>query len=119
MSNEESPTLQTILDALEDPDCRDILCKTAEPMTANELLDMCNIPRSTLYRKLNLLSTASLVREKHKVDSQGGRITKYEKDFDDITITMDKDRFSVTIERPPRNPDEHLANIWSRMGDEL
>jgi hypothetical protein len=35
-------------------------------------------------------------------------------------ISMNEDDgFSVTVKRPPRNADERLADIWSKMGDEL
>ncbi|MFC6838336.1 MULTISPECIES: winged helix-turn-helix domain-containing protein [Halobacteriales] len=118
--SEDSPSLQAILVALDDADCRAILRKTAEPMTATELIDACDIPQSTLYRKLELLSQASLVREQDTINPGGGRTTQYERDFDDVTISMDEeDNLSVTVERPPRNADERLADIWSKMGDEL
>ena len=118
--SEDTPSLQDVLVALDDADCRAILRETAEPMTANELIDACDIPKSTLYRKLDRLSTASLVREQDTINPEGGRITLYERDFDDVTISMDEDDdFSVTVERPPRKADERLADIWSKMGDEL
>ncbi|RBI59780.1 ArsR family transcriptional regulator [halophilic archaeon] len=119
-SSEDSPSLQTVLDALDDADCRAILHEIAEPMTATELIEICDIPKSTLYRKLELLSDASLVREQDTINPGGGRTTKYERDFDDVTISMDEDdTLSVTVERPPRNADERLADIWSKMSDEL
>lgn len=119
-SSEDSPSLQDVLDALDDAACRAILRETTEPMTANELIDTCDIPQSTLYRKLDLLSEASLVREEETITPGGGRTTQYERDFEDVMISMNSDdNFSVTVERPPRKPDERLENIWSKMGDEL
>ncbi|WP_254538826.1 winged helix-turn-helix domain-containing protein [Halomarina litorea] len=119
-SSTDSPSLQEVLDALDDADCRAILRHTAEPMTATELIDACDIPQSTLYRKLDLLRTASLVHEQDAIKPNGGRVTRYERDFDDVTISMeDDDTFSVAVERPPRGADERLADIWSKMGDEL
>lgn len=119
-SSEDSPSLQTVLDALNDADCRAILREIAQPMTANELIDACDIPKSTLYRKLDLLSHASLVREQNQVNPSGGRITYYKRDFNNVMISMDdEDDFSVTVQRPSRKADERLADIWSRMGDEL
>ena len=119
-SDEDPPTLQDVLDALDDPDCQIILRESAEPMTAKELSDICDIPQSTLYRKLDLLSAASLVRERHEIHPEGGRITRYQRDFDDVTISMDdEDTFDIEISRPKRSVDERLANIWSKMGDEL
>lgn len=118
--SEDAPSLQAVLDALDDADCRAILRETAEPMTATELIDACEISKSTMYRKLELLSEASLVREQDTINPGGGRTTRYQRDFDDVTISMDEDDdFSVTVERPPRKADERLADIWSKMGDEL
>ncbi|MDS0296871.1 helix-turn-helix domain-containing protein [Halogeometricum luteum] len=119
-TNEDPSTLQAVLDALDDPECQTILRETAEPMTAKELIERCDIPKSTVYRKLDLLSTASLVRERIEIHPEGGRITRYQRDFTDVTISMDDDdQIDVEISRPKRSADERLANIWSKMGDEL
>jgi Fe2+ or Zn2+ uptake regulation protein len=89
-------------------------------MTANELIEACDIPRSTLYRKLELLSAASLVHEQDTINPGGGRTTKYERDFEDVLISMDQDdSFSVTVERSRSTADERLTDIWSTMGDEV
>ena len=118
--NEDEPTLQDVLDALDDPDCRDILKNTDEPMTAKELAEHCKIPPSTVYRKLDLLSTTSLVRELMHIDSERGRITRYQRDFENVTISIgDDDQFDVAIDRQRLSADERLAEIWSEMGDEL
>ncbi|MXR43091.1 helix-turn-helix domain-containing protein [Halobaculum sp. WSA2] len=118
--SEDTPALQDVLDALDDPECRAILGKTVEPMTANELIEACDIPKSTVYRKLELLSSASLVRERDSINPGGGRVTHYERSFDDVTISMDETgEFSVSVDRPPQSADERLADIWSMMGDEV
>ena len=109
-----------VLEALDDEDCRTILQHTAEPMTATDLIDACDISQSTVYRKLDRLCAASLVREQDRINPNGGRVTLYERDFEDVTISMESDdTFAVTIDRPPRNAGERLADIWSKMGDEL
>jgi len=118
--SEDTPALQDVLKALDDPECRTILRETIEPMTANELIDACDIPKSTLYRKLELLSSASLVQEQDSINPGGGRVTHYKRSFEDVTISMDDTGdFSVNVERPPKSTDERLANIWSMMGDEV
>lgn len=119
-TSEETPAFQDVLTALDDPDCRAILRETSEPMTAAELTDACAIPKSTVYRKLDRLSQASLVRELVEANPEGGRTTRYERDVTDVTISVADDaEFSVAIERPPRRVDERLADIWSTLGDEL
>lgn len=118
--SEDRPGLQDVLDALDDPQCRAILRETIEPMTANELINACDIPKSTLYRKLELLSSASLVREQEMINPGGGRVTHYERSFDNVTISIDETgEFSVSVDRPLQSSDERLADIWSMMSDEI
>lgn len=120
VSSEDPPSLQAVLDALDDPESRSILHHTVEPMTANELIEACDIPKSTLYRKLELLSSASLLRERDSINPEGGRVTHYERSFENVTISMDDNgEFSVSIDRPVQSTDERLADIWSKMGDEV
>ncbi|QKY22085.1 helix-turn-helix transcriptional regulator (plasmid) [Halolamina sp. CBA1230] len=120
VSFEDSPSLRTVLDALDDADCRTILREISEPMTATQLIETCDIPKSTVYRKLELLSKASLVRERDTINPGGGRTTTYERDFNDVIFSIDDSGdLSVTVERPPRSADERLEDIWSRMGEEL
>ncbi|GAA0727687.1 MULTISPECIES: winged helix-turn-helix domain-containing protein [Haloferacaceae] len=119
-SSEDTPALQDVLDALDDPECRSILRETIEPMTANELSDVCDIPKSTLYRKLELLSSAALVRKWDTINPGGGRVTHYERSFNDVMISLDDTgEFSVNIERLSQSTDERLADIWTMMGDEI
>lgn len=116
----DTPALQAVLSALDDSECRAVLRETSEPMTATELTECCDIPKSTLYRKLDLLSQASLVRELVQVSPEGGRITRYKRDVTDVTISVEEDdEFSVAVDRPARQADERLADMWSKMGDEL
>jgi len=120
----DDPALQDVLDALDDPDCRWILGATDEPMTATRLLDHCSMSRSTLYRKLDLLTRASFLREYVRTGAEGGRITLYERDVTGVEFSFDGDddgefTVDVEIERPARGPDERLAAMWSQLGDEL
>lgn len=114
----DAPVIQEILDALDDTDCRAILRATGELKTATQLVEQCAIAQSTIYRKLNLLRQASLVREYVIINPNGGRVTHYERDVDDVTISMDDDGISVRVDRPARNADERLTRIWSQMGNE-
>lgn len=120
VDDEDSPTLQAVLDALDDPDCREILREMDEAMTANDLIDACDVPKSTLYRKMDLLSDASLVRKQDTINPGGGRTTYYERSFEDVTISIDETGdFTVNVERPPQTTGDRLADIWSMMGDGL
>lgn len=117
---EDSPAMQEVLNALDDPDCRIILKETTQPMTAKALSKTCEIPQSTVYRKLDILSTAGLLRELHSIHHERGRITRYQRDFNDLNIHVTADdQFEVTISRPKRTARERLAEMWFELGDEL
>ncbi|MFC4552915.1 MULTISPECIES: winged helix-turn-helix domain-containing protein [Halorussus] len=116
---EDAPDLQDVLDALDDPNCRAIVRQLDEPMTASELADATDIPLSTVYRKVDLLSEASLLAELTEVRSDGHHTTRYTLDFESVTLALTDDReFAVAIDRPPRSTEERLADMWSEVRKE-
>jgi DNA-binding IclR family transcriptional regulator len=111
-----APPLQDVLDALDDTDCRRIVRQLDEPRTARELSEACDMPLSTTYRKLDLLSSATLVDERTQIRSGGHHTTQYVMDFTAVRIAVDDLReFQVSINRPARAPDEQLAQLWSEV----
>ncbi|WP_135830269.1 winged helix-turn-helix domain-containing protein [Halorussus halobius] len=116
---ENGPDLEAVLDALDDPDCRVIVRHLEEPMTASELSDATGVPLSTVYRKLDLLSEASLLRELTEVRSDGHHTTRYEVDFEEVSLSLTEDhRFDVAVARPTHSAEERLADMWSEVRKE-
>lgn len=116
---DDAPELQDVLDALDDPDCRTIIGHAEEPMTAKELSEVCEIPLSTLYRKLDLLTDASLLDERVEIRADGQHTSRYEIGFEAVRIALDDDRaLDVAIKRPARTPDERLSELWSEVRKE-
>lgn len=115
----DSPDAQDVLDVLDDPDCRTIIERVEGAMTASELADACDIPLSTTYRKLDLLSEASLLEERIELRSDGRHTTRYTLAFDEVRVTLDEDRsLDVVVERRDRSPDERLSDLWSEVKKE-
>ncbi len=75
--SERAPPIQAVLDALEDPACRTIVETVETPMTASEISDACDIPLSTTYRKLDLLTEATLLEEQTEIREDGHHTTRY------------------------------------------
>nr|WP_323174646.1 hypothetical protein [Natrialba sp. PRR66] len=42
----------------------------------------------------------------------------YERDFTDISITIDDDEFTVSVERPKEDAEDRMATFWSEMKKE-
>ncbi|NHN43292.1 helix-turn-helix domain-containing protein [Halorubellus sp. JP-L1] len=118
-ADEGEPDLQSVLDALDDPSCRTIVQEMEGAMTANEVSDATDIPLSTTYRKLDLLTEASILNERTEIRSDGHHTTKYVLAFDAVEIGLNEDRdFEVSISRPAGSADEQLARLWNEVRKE-
>lgn len=87
----DGPTVDsdTALEALNDPDCRELLAAASdEPRTAGELIEDCSIPRSTAYRKIDLLTEAGLFEEGIRVRSDGKHASEYRRTVEEITLSL-------------------------------
>jgi DNA-binding IclR family transcriptional regulator len=116
---DEDPELQSVLDALDDRDCRQFVRALEEPMTASELSEACDVPLSTTYRKLELLTDASLLGERTELRTDGQHTTRYAVTFEAVDVRLDEDReFAVSVDRPERSPDQRLAEMWSEVRKE-
>jgi DNA-binding transcriptional ArsR family regulator len=108
-SDDESstPDGETVLAALEDPDCRALLeATTDEALTAGELIDRCGVPRSTTYRKLEQLTEAGLLEERVRLSPDGKHASEYRRTFDDITISLgESEEMPIGLSSPSATPD--------------
>ncbi len=112
----EPPAPATVLDALDDPDCRRLIRALSAPRTARELSEACDMPLSTTYRKLELLTDASVVEERTRIREGGHHTAQYSLDFEAVRFALDEERrLDVTITRPARSADEQLAKLWSEV----
>jgi len=100
------PESETVLTALEDPDCRSLLEATAEEaLTARELIDRCDVPRSTTYRKLEQLTDAGLLEERVRLSADGKHASEYLRTFDDVTISLcESEGVTVGLSSPTASP---------------
>jgi len=118
-ADDAEPDLQSVLDALDDPNCRTIVQEMDGPMTANEVSDATDIPLSTTYRKLDLLTEASILDERTEIRSDGHHTTKYVLAFESVEIGLTEDReFEVRLSRPAQSADEQLAQLWKEVRKE-
>ena len=124
----EPPSVDEVLDALADDAARRIVAALIEPKTASELSDECDIPLSTTYRKLEMLTDASLLSESTDIRRDGQHTTRYSVSFDAVTVSVDggedgegdadRREFDVEFSRPERTRDERLADLWSELREE-
>lgn len=119
LADEQSPELETVLDALHDDDCRTIITTLTEPMTAEEIAEATGIPQSTTYRKLDMLSEAGLVAEGVELRSNGQHVSQYAVTFGEVNIELTEQMaFEVDVSHKPQSADEQLVELWSAVRNE-
>lgn len=86
LSGDGADQTPTVITLLSDADCRELLATADTPMTAAELIDACDIPRATVYRKLNRLADADLVGTSRRLRKQGRSPTEYQRQVDQLLL---------------------------------
>ncbi|NHX35151.1 MULTISPECIES: ArsR/SmtB family transcription factor [Halolamina] len=100
VESDESYPVDRLLDALSDETSRRILSTLTEPTAAAELADDCDIPSSTVYRKLDVLTRAELIEERVILKPGYGRCSVYERNIERVAIAVEDGGFSVAVDRP-------------------
>jgi len=116
---ETDADLESVLTALNDDDCREIVRVLDEPMTAEEISEATDIPLSTTYRKLDRLTEASLLEEGVEIRSDGQHVSRYILVFDEVSISLSESQeLDLELSRDPQTADERLAALWTEVRKE-
>lgn len=117
--SDDRPEFQEVVDALDDPVCRQIIKAAEEPMTANQLSEQCDIPTSTVYRKLDLLDRTSLVAESTRIRKDGKHTNMYSTAFESIVFRLSDDReFEAEVTRPSTSAEQRLVDMWTKVREQ-
>jgi len=93
-------SIQAVLDALDDPDCRDILDVTGDDaLTAGELSEECDLALSTAYRKVDELTDAGLLEERTRISSSGSHTSEYARLVEDVHLSLDDCGVSISVSK--------------------
>lgn len=88
---EDERLVQELLDVLQDADCRAILAATSEEaLSAKELSEVCRLPLSTTYRKVDLLADLGALAERTRLRASGKHTSEYERLIDSVVVSLDE-----------------------------
>lgn len=80
---------EAVLSALNDADCRAILDATGDAaLSAGELSEACDLPLSTAYRKLDLLTDAGLLDERTRIRRSGKHVGEYARRVEEVLVSV-------------------------------
>lgn len=88
-----------VLSAIADPDCQTILAASAkQPISVSDVVDQCNIPTATAYRKVDMLVDAGLLHERIQIRPYGRNERQYSLRVDTVHVNItDSGRPEATI----------------------
>ncbi|MCU4802617.1 helix-turn-helix domain-containing protein [Halobacteria archaeon HArc-gm2] len=86
----EDAEIGSLLEPLEDGDCRTILAATSDgARTVTEIVDDHDIAQSTAYRKVEMLLDAGLLEEKLRIRGSGSHVSTYTCRVVDVSLSVD------------------------------
>ena len=98
--------IDTLLDALDDQDCRKILEATNDQtLSVAEIADVCELPVSTTYRKVDRLTEAELLEEQIRLSRSGKHTNEYVVSVESVQFCVDPDD-GITLEVARRSDTE-------------
>ncbi len=89
-----------ILEAIGDDDKKIILNAVLDkPRIISEILDICNIPQTSGYRKINnLIKNGLLIVNGLETTNDGKTVNKYQSVFENIQIHIEKNKIAIQVQ---------------------
>lgn len=90
-----------LLAMLADETTRELLAALDRPMSAGELSDACDVPRSTVYRRVDRLAGTPLLDDRVVVRDDGHHTVKYDLAVTGLRVRLTDDAtVEVEVDRP-------------------
>lgn len=95
---EKEQLIKLVLEAFTDDEMREILYSTLySPKTITEILDICKIPKTSGYRKINSMINNHILVPSGTAMKRNRRLKKYTSTIEDAQIETEKDKILVRI----------------------
>jgi len=105
--------LEAVFGALTSEQCWDVIRALDRAMTADEIAEACDIPRSTAYQKLESMVEAGLLRKQQRGDA-----ARYSIDFEEIVVVRSNGDLELTVVPPSRSASDQLSEMWGEIRTE-
>lgn len=111
LSEALGPDFQTVFGALRNEQCRTVLENLDRPMTAAEIATTCDLPRSTVYQKLEQMVDAGLLTKHQRRGDQ----SLYTVGFDEVVVESGPGKLELSVRSRHRSASEQLSELWSEV----
>jgi hypothetical protein len=90
--------IKLILENYADSDKRKILEVTSEtPLQIIKILNTCNVPQTSVYRKIASLIQNGLITREVSISNYGRRLVKYKPVFEKVQINIIKNKITLKV----------------------
>ncbi|WP_311173721.1 helix-turn-helix domain-containing protein [Halobellus ordinarius] len=110
LSDALEPDPSTVFAALKNGQCQQVLRSLDTPMTATEIAEACDLPRSTVYGKLERMVEAGLLRKHDREEA-----ARYTVDFEEVVVRNPNGDLELEITPPSRSAAEQLSELWGEV----
>jgi len=111
----DNKEVRSIASLLADECTQTILIETAtEPMSAEELSEVCEVSPQTVYRRLDDLAEHGLIEEDLQPDAEGHHYKVYTATLDRVVVDLTTDGFELSLSRRDR-----MADRFTQFVDEV
>jgi predicted transcriptional regulator len=112
----DEPDLATVVDLLDDAHVRTILVATsAEPLSAAELSERCEVSTSAVYRRTDRLVAADLLCERTRPRSDGHHDTVYVAAIERFELSIRDGDLTWTVDRAETDVADELTRLWGKF----
>lgn len=102
-----------VLDVFADTVARNTLVlANGQPVSANKLAETLDVSPPTIYRRIDPLVDANLLKELHRVDPDGNQHKEYETVLEEVTVAIENDGYAVDIQ-VDRDLTDDFEAMWS------
>lgn len=89
---DSDPEIEELLSVLTDADCRSILeAIDDEALSAEEISEVCDLPLSSTYRKLDKLTGTALIEEGTRVCKTKKHVREYSRLVESVGLSFDEE----------------------------
>jgi predicted transcriptional regulator len=107
-----------LLELLDDEYARSILTATsAEPMSANELSEVCDASVTTVYRRIDRLEEHDLIEEQLRPQPDGNHYKVFAGTLSRVEVDFEDGEMALAVET--LHPAEDVADRFTRMWEDL
>ncbi|WP_226010108.1 winged helix-turn-helix domain-containing protein [Halomicrobium salinisoli] len=112
----EDADLADVVGLLDDEHVRSILVATsAEPLSAKELGERCDVSVSSIYRRVDELRDIDLLEERTRPRSDGHHETVYVSALDRFELTIRDGDLDWTVDRAGDDVADELSRMWGNF----